>query len=101
MSVPVSEGRSIQQFGQGKNINLVAVPERKTAAPSYTHDWDCLRNQIFVHGLGVVAGSRNHLQFWVLEDFSFVISDHDFLMVMIEDVSRVDRALYRRLRAHR
>src|SRR5580704_3078294 len=32
-----------------------------------------------------------HLQFRVFENFSFVVSDHDFLVVMIKDVSRVDR----------
>jgi hypothetical protein len=53
-----------------------------------------LRVQILV----VVLALRRELDafvpdFGILEDFSFVISDHDFLVVVIEDVAGIDRHL--------
>ena len=44
-----------------------------------------------IHVFLGVFGMPDHLAFRIFEDFSFVISDHDFLVIMIQDVSRVDR----------
>lgn len=47
--------------------------------------------QVFVQGFRVIDGFSGYLQFRVLEDFPLVISDHDFLMVVIQDVTWIDR----------
>src|SRR5206468_6183151 len=40
---------------------------------------------------GVVAALRRHFHFRIFENFAFVVSDHDLFVVMVEDVSRVNR----------
>src|ERR1700744_1288973 len=46
--------------------------------------------QIFVLEVRVIPRTSAHLQFRVFKDFSFVISNHDFFVVVIEDIARVN-----------